>query len=328
MEEFAIGIDLGGTNLKGGIVSETGEVLNYSVTSSGNDEGPQRIRACLMNMAARLVALASDNGVKMVGIGVATPGIIDTRFGGLTGGAENLPGWKNTPFMRLLHEQFHLPVHAHNDVSATVLGEFHHGAGVGRRHVVMVSFGTGVGGGIVIDGRFYGGASGYAGEIGHLVTSAFGQVCACGIRGCWEEFASIRGIVRTARRYLGEPGGAKSLINRWLGDGGELGPQIVYEAARLRDETALRIVDEVGCNAAIGIGSLINIFNPELVIVGGGVASTGPLFLDTLTRHLPDWTLKDSLEAASIVPARLGYRAGIIGAATLVFEGINRYASP
>jgi glucokinase len=328
-EEYAVGIDLGGTNLKGGLVSRRGGVRSFSVTPSGTREGQRGVWTALSEMTSRLLAVAADHGLIPLGIGVATPGIIDTRFGGLTGGAENLPGWKNTPFMKLLHERFGLPVHAHNDVSATVIGEFHHGAGVGKKHVILVSFGTGVGGGIIIDGRFYGGASGYAGEVGHLVTRAFGQTCACGIRGCWETSASIGGILAAARRQLETSRGKKSLIARWLKERpADLTTRIIFEAAERRDPTALSIVDEAGCSAAVGIGSLINIFNPELVIIGGGIVAEGAVFFDAVLRHLPDWTLKDSLDAATVVPSRLGYRAGIIGAATLVFEKINRYASP
>jgi glucokinase len=189
----------------------------------------------------------------------------------------------------------------------------------------MASVGTGIGGGIIIDGKLYDGATGYAGEIGHIVVFADGHRCNCGIRGCWEEYAAIRGILRTAERYMADDAEKTSMIFTLLDQNGELTPRIIFEAAAHGDTLALRIVDEVGRHTAIGIGSLINVFDPEMVIIGGGIAEAGDIYLNAITAHISEWALEDSLQGVELVLAKLGSRAGIFGAAALVFGNINRY---
>jgi glucokinase len=200
-----------------------------------------------------------------------------------------------------------------------------YGVGIGRKHLIMASFGTGIGGGIVIDGGLYDGATGYAGEIGHLVAYAGGHTCTCGVKGCWEEYASIRGILRTAGDLLEKDRLRESLIFTSLDRGETLTPRIIFDAARKGDSLALSIVDEIGNNTAIGLGSLINVFDPEMVIIGGGISEAGVIYLNTIKAHIPQWTLEDSREGVEIVLAKLGSKAGIFGAAALVFRDINRY---
>jgi glucokinase len=321
----AIGLDLGGTNLKGGIVSEEGEVYQFTITPSGVPEGPEKILENLVTLSRIFLKKAGEMGISMSGIGVATPGIIDPTFGGITGGADNLPGWRGTPFMKTLYQEFKLPIHAHNDVTAITLGELRYGAGKGKKNVVLAAFGTGIGGGIVIDGKLYGGHTGYGGEIGHMAIRADGYRCSCGIRGCWEEYASIRGILRTARGHISKDNLKESTIYIKINNKIEnLTPKVLFDSAREGDRLALQIVDEVGNNTAIGIGNLINIFNPELVIVGGGIALAGEIFVESIKKHIHLWTLKDSRDAAEIVLAKLGEKAGVVGASALVFENINR----
>ena len=323
MDRHAIGIDLGGTFLKGGIVSEKGKLLEIHTIPSEAAKGPDRILENLLSTGRRLVERAKERGVDLSGIGVVSPGVIDPAYGGIVGGAENLPGWEKVPFMRTMGECFGLPVSAHNDVTSHVLGEARFGAGRGKRNIVMASFGTGIGGGIIVDGRLYSGAIGYAGEIGHIAVHAGGRTCACGTKGCWEEYASIRGILRTARSIV------RSARAPWPGEGSALTPEAVFEAARRGDGTALEIVDAIGRETAVGVGGLINVFNPEVFIIGGGIAAAGSaaggLYLAAIHKHLPAWTLKFSLRSVELVEALLGYEAGIIGASVLVFEGINMY---
>jgi len=330
MKKYAIAIDLGGTNLKGGIISNDGYISLYRLIPSEIGKGPDRILKNLIQTIGTLLENARAEQKIIDGIGVATPGIIDPDFGGLTGGAENLPGWKNTPFMRIIHSKFNIPVFAHNDVTATVLAEHRHGAGKGKKNIVLASFGTGIGGGIIIDGKLYGGAAGYAGEIGHLVASFGGETCACGVKGCWEAYASLGGIVRTVRKYLTDTKHLKDTLKKSPifttireAEDADI-PRLLFDAARENDRSALEIVDEIGQYTAVGVGSLINILNPELFVIGGGIAEAGAIYLGAIKKHLPNWTLKDSLESVEVVLAKLGYTAGLIGASILVFENINR----
>jgi glucokinase len=325
MERHAICLDLGGTNLKGGIVSKKGVLSKHRSLPAEVEQGPARILQNLIGMTGMLLKEAEEESIPIEGIGVSTPGIIDTDFGGLTGGAVNLPGWQNTPFMKVIYQEFRISVFAHNDVTATALGEVTYGAGIGRRHVVMASVGTGIGGGIIIDGKLYEGATGYAGEIGHIVAFAGGHTCNCGVKGCWEEYAALRGILRTAQEHLDRDVKHESFIFKALDQEGELTPRMVFDAARGGDPLALGIVDEIGRNTAVGIGSLINIFDPDMLIIGGGIAEAGDIYLNAIKTHIPAWSLPDSLEGVEIVLAKLGSRAGIFGAAALVFGDINRY---
>ena len=325
MIRHAVCLDLGGTNLKGGIVSDRGEFSHHQSLPSEVEKGPEQILHNLKTLASILLRDAEKDSIPIEGIGVSTPGIIDTDFGGLTGGAVNLPGWQNTPFMKVLFEEFHIPVFAHNDVTATALGEAAYGAGVGRNHVIMASVGTGIGGGIIINGKLYEGATGYAGEIGHIVTFAGGHMCNCGVKGCWEEYAALRGIMRTTQEHLDRDTRRESAIFSTRDKEEELTPRIVFDAAREGDRVALNIVDEIGSNTAVGLGSLINIFDPDMVIIGGGIAEAGDIYLNTIKAHIPGWSLPDSREGVEIVLAKLGSKAGIFGASALVFGDINRY---
>jgi glucokinase len=322
---YAVGIDLGGTNLKGGIVSEDGRIVAKRVIPSMVEEGPHRVLDRLLEMAGVFLSEARGKNIPLAGIGAITPGIVDPEYGGIPGGSANLPGWEKIPFMKVLHERFGLPVFAHNDVTAHTLGELTYGAGAGKQNLVMASFGTGIGGGIIIGGRVYDGKIGYAGEIGHIVIRAEGRPCACGSRGCWEEYASVRGIENTSREITEEFRGESGLFTRRDPDSPHPSPQEIFELADRGDALALEIAETVGRDTAVGIGSLLNVFNPEVFVIGGGIARAGKFYLDIILRHLPDWCLPESLREAEVVLAGLGWEAGIVGACALVFENLNRY---
>jgi len=324
MQRYAVGLDLGGTNLKGGIIKENGEVFEYKIIQSEPKKGPEHLVNILIQMSETLLNKAKEMGIEVSGVGVVTPGIIDPEFGGLTGGADNLPRWRKTPFMKMMYSKLKIPIFAHNDVTATVLGEAKYGAGYGVKNFIMASFGTGIGGGIVLNGKLYSGATGYAGEIGHIAVHSGGIKCSCGISGCWEEYASIRGIVRIANSILKKENYKNSILLKEINEKG-ITPELIFEAARKKDPAALDIVDEIGNQTAIGIGGLINIFNPELFIVGGGISLGGEIYIQSIKKHLPEWTLKDSLMAVRVEPAQLKITAGIIGASVLVFDNINRF---
>jgi len=326
MERYAIGLDLGGTNLKGSLVTERGEVFEYKSIPSEVEKGPEHLVNILITMSETLLEKAGELCIKVSGIGVITPGVIDPEFGGITGGADNLPGWRNTPFMKMMYQKLKVPIFAHNDVTATVLGEARFGAGKGVKNFIMATFGTGIGGGIVLDGKLYQGITGYAGEIGHLSINFEGTTCTCGIRGCWEEYASTRGIIRIANSILQKENYKNSIIFKIIKEKGrDITPELIFEAARKKDPAALKIVDKVGNRTATGIGGLINIFNPQLFVVGGGISLGGDVYLEAIKKHLPEWTLADSLKAVRVELARLGNTAGVTGASVLVFENINGY---
>ncbi len=321
---YAVGVDIGGTNLKGGIVSDSGELIYYKYKATEVSKGADTVLVNITLLIQDLIKTAEKKGLAIDGIGIVTPGVVDANKGMVKGGAYNIPGWMGTPFMKIIYESFKTPVFAHNDVTGTVLAEYKYGAGKGKSNIILATFGTGIGGGIVVNGMLYDGATGYAGEIGHMVVRKGGIKCTCGIRGCWEEYVSVRGIIRTAISIIHESGESYK-GSQLISQVDSISPEVIFNAAKSEDELAKIIVDRICDDAATGIGSLINIFNPDVFIVGGGISKAGSIFIDGIKSHIAKYTLPDSRESVEIKPAELGYEAGIIGAASLVFEGINGY---
>ncbi|RKX92733.1 MAG: hypothetical protein DRP84_09560 [Spirochaetes bacterium] len=320
----AIGIDLGGTNIKGGIVSEVGKLLEYRTIPSNAARGAKEVLRRVLSLLETLFNYSKKYSIDISGVGVVTPGVVDPDYGGVVGGAYNIPGWCGTPFMKVISEEYDVDVFAHNDVTGTVLAEYKYGAGRGKRNIILAAFGTGIGGGIIIDGKLYSGASGYAGEIGHMVIHAGGYKCTCGIKGCWEEYASIRGILRTAKMIM-RAHNADSLGGVKFNEKHGLTPPDIFTGAEKNDPIALEIVDAICRDTAIGVGSLINIFNPDMFIIGGGISKAGKIYLNGIKSKIANYTLPDARKSVDIVATEIGYEAGLVGAAVLVFEGINGY---
>jgi len=321
---YAIGIDLGGTNTKGGIVSEDGKLLEYQFLSSNVEDGSQAVLNVIITLLKNLYNFLNEKSINIDGIGIVTPGVVDPKFGGVVGGAYNIPGWIGTPFMGIIKEKFNVEVFSHNDVTGTALAEFKYGAGKGKKNIILTAFGTGIGGGIIINGKLYSGSTGYAGEIGHMIIHAGGYQCTCGAKGCWEEYASIRGIVRTAKLKM-KACKVDSLGSIKFDKNKKITPPDIFSAAKIGDSVAVKIVNAICRDTAIGVGNLINIFNPDLFIIGGGISKAGNIYLNGIKSKIADYTLTDSRAAVDIVLTEIGYEAGIVGAAALVFEGINRY---
>jgi len=322
---YALGIDLGGTNIKGGLVTENGELLEYRTVASNAKKGADEVLNRIITIIQDLYDYIKKQSINIDGIGIVTPGAVDPQFGGVVGEAYNIPGWQGTPFMKIINNKFNVDVFAHNDVTGTVLAEYKYGAGKGKKNIILAAFGTGIGGGIIIDGKLYSGTTGFAGEIGHMVIHAGGYKCACGIKGCWEEYASIRGIIRTARTIM-KAHNVNSLGGINFGNKIEITPPGIFTAAEKKDPVALKIVEAICRDTAIGIGSLINIFNPDMFIIGGGISKAGKIYIDGIKSNIDYYTLPNARKAVEIVPAEIGYEAGLVGAAALVFEEVNKYS--
>jgi glucokinase len=291
-------------------VGRDGAVLARDVRPTPAED--QRATVDTMVDAARSV-MTDD----VVGVGIAAAGMVD--LGGTMRYAPNL-AWRDVPLAPSVGAALGLAAVADNDVNAAAWGEFRYGAGRGSRHMLMITVGTGIGGGIVFDGRLYRGAHGFAAEVGHVVVAPGGPPCGCGNRGCWEQVASGMAITREARRAVTRhPHSA--LLELAGGDPDAVTGAMVTEAARGGDTVCRGIFVEVGHTLGVGIAGLVNVLDPELVVVGGGAAQAGELLLaparDAFRRsvlgvlHRPE---------TPIVPAALGNDAGAIGAAALAFE--------
>jgi len=305
----AVGVDVGGTKVAGLLVSENGEVLGGEERSTPADDVD-----ATMETIHDVVASLRGSG-EPVGIGVGAAGMVDFAAGAMRW-APNL-AWSEVPIRDLVQDRTGLPCIVDNDANVAAWAEFRFGAARGARHVLTVTVGTGIGGGIIADGRLFRGAHGFAAEIGHFIVEPDGPPCGCGNRGCWEQVASGQALERLGREVAeADPAGAIARLA-----GGEVTGRHVSRAAREGDAAAARIMAEVGRRLGEGIAGLVNVLDPELVVVGGGVAEEGDLILSPARRaFLEAVEAPEHRPEVPLVAASLGNDAGAIGAAALALE--------
>jgi glucokinase len=306
-----VGIDIGGTKIAALRISAEGEIRARTVMPT-----PATDQAAAMPAIEAAAAAVLGDGVAAIGVGVA--GLIDVRSGVLLW-APNL-AWRNLGVSGGLAARFGLPVTVDNDATAAAWGESRLGASRGSDDSLFVGVGTGIGGGIVAGGRLIRGAHGLAGEIGHIIVEPDGPLCGCGNRGCWEQVASGVAIARAGRRAVtDEPG---SMIARLAGgDPRRATGELVTEAARGGDAAAVAILTAVARRLGEGIAGLVNVLDPDVVVVGGGVSEAGDLLLGPLREaYLAAVEGADVRPDVPIVPAQLENEAGAIGAALLAIE--------
>jgi glucokinase len=309
----AIGVDIGGTKIAAGVVAADGQVLDRSRVPTPPDDESATVAALF---AAVDGLLARHRRVEAIGVGAA--GMVEWPGGRARWAPHN--SYRRLELRRLLHERTGLPTIVDNDANAAAWAESRFGAGAGAGDLVLVTVGTGIGGGLVLGGHLYHGVRGFAAELGHLIVAPDGDRCACGNRGCLEAMASGSTLGRLGREAAAaDPGGRLAAL---AGGPDRVTGEVVYAAAGEGDKDALALFERVGHWLGIGIASLVTIFDPDLVAVGGGVAATGELLLAPARasferyvhgrahRHLPP-----------VVPARLGDDAGVVGAATLALGG-------
>jgi len=307
----AIGIDVGGTKTAAARVRSDGTVLAREILPTPADDMAATLDA--MVKTARAV-LTPDVGA----VGVAAAGLVE-RGSGVLRFAPNLV-WRDAPLVEHVRDALGLPVIADNDNTAAAWGEYVFGAGRGHRDLLLVGVGTGIGGGIVADGKLLRGAHGFAAEIGHMLMDPAGPLCGCGNRGCFEQLASGQAVTRAGRRAVRD-GVRTSLVERSRGDPDLVDGPMVTSAARDGDAVAMAILAEVGRWLGLGIGSLVNVLDPEIVIVGGGVAEAGELILEPARASFRQQVeAVDRRPAVPLVPAALGDHTGVVGAAALVLE--------
>jgi glucokinase len=301
-----VGIDLGGTKLLSLTVDGDG-----TVTGERRIPTPEGADALLDAFAAAVEAQMGDRTVDAVGVGA--PGLVDRD--GVLHAAPNLPGVHDLAIRSELEKRVGLPIQVDNDATCAAWGERELGAGKGSDNLVVVTLGTGIGGGIVTDGRLYRGANGFAGEVGHMKVDPDGPPCPCGGRGCWERYASGSALGRFGRES-GEGGRAHRVVELAGGDFHDVRGEHVAAAAREGDAEALQLMDRFAWWVAQGLANLADAFDPETIVVGGGLLESADLFLDRTRELFPELVLAgDRRPPVSIVPAALGERAGAMGAA-------------
>ena len=309
-----IGVDLGGTGIKAGVVTEQGEIIAKGSTPTMNERPYQAIIADIAALCRKVVADAGLTMEDIGAIGVGVPGICDPRTG-IIPKCTNL-GWLDVPFVAELRSHIDLPIIVDNDATVAGFAEYIAGVSAGTQSSVFVTLGTGVGGGIIINGRPYSGAHGVGSEIGHMVLKMDGEMCTCGVRGCFERYASATAIIREGRKAV-EKHPESMIMKRCGGDPERINAKTVIDCAKAGDPVAKEVFDEYVRGLALGLVNLINCIDPEVIVLGGGVSNAGDFLLDALREKIKPYIFFKAMPYARIELARLGADAGIIGAAML-----------
>ena len=312
---FVLGIDIGGTNLVVGAVAEDGSALHALRSEPTRpEEGSDTVLRRLGGMGRAVMDETRKTvpGAEFAGVGAGAPGPLDTKRGVVLL-TPNL-GWVNLPLRQLLQDALGIPAMIDNDANCAVLGEWWRGAARGAKQVIGITIGTGIGGGIIVDGRLYHGASDCAGEIGHTTVEVNGRRCKCGNYGCLEAYASGPAIARRAVEAI-EAGQTSKLPDYVDGALERITAQTVYQAAHDGDELAEEVVGDTAKFLGAGIANMINIFNPEIVVVFGGVTYAGERLFGPLRREVAKRAFKPAVAVCRIVPAELTGTAGVYGAA-------------
>ncbi len=308
------GIDLGATKILSLVVDESGKVLAEDLRPT---EGVEGVDAVVGHMVASFrQALANAGNVKVAAIGIDAPGPIDYAKGIVTQ-PPNLPGWHDVPLASMIGKEFGVPCVLENDANAAALAEYRWGSGRGTKHMLFLTVSSGVGGGIVTNGHLYRGASGAAGEVGHMTINMNGPRCHCGRRGCLEMYASGIAIARFARRLVKQkPDGLLAKMAQTQ----LLSAKLVDEAAREGDDDARELIADAGRALGVGLGNLINVFNPEMIVLDGSLTKSGDLYLGPAIETAREESFETSWKDVRIVVGELGDRSAALGAAAVALE--------
>ena len=337
--EHSIGVDLGGTDIKAGLVSSVGDISCRVVVPTDVETGGPKVVASRIAEAVRQVLVkaetqdgnshqpTADSHSCEIGVGLGSPGLIIAETG-VVHFSPNFPGWSDIPLVTYVNAELaklqtpkkYKPVlrGMDNDVNAMTLGELHHGAGVGYNNLVALTLGTGVGGGVVIDGEVYHGSQNTAGELGHTVVEPDGRYCGCGNQGCLEAYAGAKNIVERIQEKIAT--GRSTTLATATNAGTTLTPRMIAEAAQAGDELAIEIFAETGRYIGIALTSIAHILNPQIAIIGGGIAEAGEKLLFEPIRVELSKRAMDIPAQMEIVKAHLGNDAGIVGAAMLTLQ--------
>lgn len=318
---YIVGVDLGGTTLTAGIVTKEGEVLRTHQRPTGAERGPEFV---IRNLAEAVEAVLSEHGLdksEVVGVGMGIPGHILSEQG-ICLFSPNFVGWRNVKVTDPIEERLGLKVTIMNDVNTAALGEWWFGAGRGADSMVMLTLGTGIGGGIIVNGDIVLGHTEAAGEVGHQTIIPDGPRCGCGNHGCIEALAARDAIVGRALLKLQQ--GRRSILPKLVeGDLKRLDPKVIEDAARMGDEVAREVYEETGYYLGIAVANLASVLDPEVIVIGGAIAKAGDLIFEPVRRTVAARCQMTEFDPQRIVPAELGELSGVVGGAVLVMRKLG-----
>ncbi len=320
MTRVAIGIDLGGTDIKAGLVAEDGTIIRRYKKATQGHLGGRKVVDRIGDLIQEILDSDEMKGRRndLQGIGLGSPGLVDQKNGRITRPV-NIPDWDFWINVReIFQDRFGLYTWMDNDANVSALGEAMFGAGKDKDVVLVLTLGTGVGGGIVVHNKVFHGGSGFAGELGHIMVNPSGPVCGCGNEGCLETYASANAISKYASDRI-KVEHVPSILKDMVGEDGKVTSKMVHEAALKGDEVALGVIANAGKHLGIGISTLVVCFNPELICIGGGASNMGDLLFDHARRELEWRVFFHSHYPTPIVQSQLGEESGTVGAAGQAF---------
>jgi glucokinase len=307
--ESAIGIDIGGTLIKYALVDKNGNLLFNSTHSTDADVSREKVISNLEFCVRQSLAEASRKNTTVIGVGVGIPGVVDE--GVVHGAAENLPDWEDLKFEELFSSLIGLPVRIENDANLMGLAEARYGSCSGIDDAVFLTIGTGIGGAMILNGRLYSGYRNRGAELGHMIIRKDGEKCACGASGCFQAHASTSSLVRDYKNILVRE--RKTLPLKIDGE-------LIVEQYHQNEASAVEAMTIHFDNLATGVASLMNIFAPRKIVIGGGISESGDFYIENVRQRAFKIAMKETSVFTSVERAGLGNRAGVMGAAALVFD--------
>ncbi|HZW39583.1 MAG TPA: ROK family protein [Ignavibacteriaceae bacterium] len=314
-EKYAIGVDLGGTNIKVGIVSEAGEIVEKASVPTLAEDGPEIVISQIKKGIGKVIP---DKNFDIKGIGIGSPGVISIEKG-IVENPPNLPGWGKVMLGDILEKEFNVKVVVENDANAAAIGELVFGAGKNFDSFIMITLGTGVGGGIILNKKIYRGDFGAAGEIGHITIDYKGNRCNCGNYGCIETYIGNNYLIKWVSEELANTSYDSKIMELVDNDLDRLTPKIISDAADLKDEYAHSVISKMGLYLGAALASVSNILDVSTYVIGGGVSGLGEPLIKAIENGIKDRVLKSLSSRVKVVPAMLRNDAGVKGASSLVF---------
>ena len=315
-QKLVLGVDLGGTKIATALANAQGEILARGYSPTSAQAGSSAVISTILATIEKILSSNKLDLSRVLGIGIAAAGIIDSDNGKVIF-SPNLPGWHEVPLREAVEQRLSIPVYLGNDANLAALGEWRFGLKKKVANLIYITGGTGIGGGIIIDGKLYTGCRGAAGEIGHMTIDINGPRCNCGSTGCWEALASGTALATEAVRQISQ-GANTSIVALVDGDMSKIDAKVISEAAKQGDELAKELISRLGYYLGVGLANVVNIFNPELILIGGGITKMGGLLLKPAIKVVKERAFSTSATSAEIKPALLGDDSGVLGAVAFV----------
>ena len=316
--KLILGLDIGGTKIATALATAQGEIRARGYSPTLAQDGPEAVTNSILAAIDETMCSGKIESSQLLGIGLAVAGAIDSDSGRVIF-SPNIPGWYEVSLGELIEQRFGVPTYLGNDANLAALGEWCFGVKKSVANLIYITVSTGIGGGIIANGKLYTGVCGTAGEIGHMSIDVNGPRCNCGNIGCWETLASGTALAGEAVRQISQ-GTRTSIIDFADGDLSKIDARLVFLAAQQGDELAKELISRLGYYLGVGLVNLVNIFNPELILIGGGVAKMGDLLLQPAINIVRERAFSKSANAVEIKPALLGDDSGVLGAVAFVLE--------